>query len=335
MAIGDLRRDVCNAHGPMIDAPKRRLLTRRRVLGTAALLAGTGAATAGYATALAPFSERITRYALTPPGWTPGLKLRLAVLTDLHICEPWLGLARLDRIVATTNALGADAILLLGDYVPGVRIGRYAEFIEPPVWAAKLSELKAPLGVHAVLGNHDWWEDAAVQRRGHGPTVSHTVLKSAGIRVHENTAIRLSKREGGIERPFWLAGLGDQWAFFGGPRFTPDGERNLSRYRGVDDLPGTLQQVTDTAPVVLMVHEPDIFVHVSARVSLTLAGHTHGGQVRLLGWSPIVPSRYRDRFAYGHVVEDGRHLIVSSGLGVSGLPVRFGAPQEIVQIDLG
>jgi hypothetical protein len=315
----------------VIPPQPRRLLSRRRVLGGLGLGVGVGAATGAHAVGIAPFSERITPYRLSLPGWTPGLKLRLAVLTDLHICEPWLGMARLERIVATTNALSADAILLLGDFVPGVRIGRYATVIPPPVWGAALGKLSAPLGVHAVLGNHDWWEDAAAQRRKSGPTATHGTLQAAGIRLHENTAIRLTKAGHG----FWLAGLGDQWAFWGvGPRVTDSGERNLGRYRGVDDLDGTLQQITDHAPIVLMVHEPDIFPRIPSRVSLTLAGHTHGGQVRLLGWSPIVPSRYRNRYAYGHVVEAGRHLIVSSGLGVSGLPVRFGAPQEIVLIDL-
>jgi predicted MPP superfamily phosphohydrolase len=85
----------------------------------------------------------------------------------------------------------------------------------------------------------------------------------------------------------------------------------------------------------LLAHEPDIFVKVPTRVSLTLAGHTHGGQVRLLGYSPIVPSRYGNRFAYGHVVEGGRHMIVSGGLGCSMLPVRLGVPPEIVMVRLG
>jgi predicted MPP superfamily phosphohydrolase len=87
--------------------------------------------------------------------------------------------------------------------------------------------------------------------------------------------------------------------------------------------------------VILLAHEPDIFVKVPARVSLTLSGHTHGGQIRLLGYSPVLPSRYGQRFAYGHVVEDGRHLIISGGLGVSGVGVRFGVPPEIVLIELG
>ncbi len=84
-----------------------------------------------------------------------------------------------------------------------------------------------------------------------------------------------------------------------------------------------------------MAHEPDIFPKVPDRVSVTLSGHTHGGQVRLFGWSPVVPSRYRNRFAYGHIVEEGKHLLVSGGLGCSIAPVRFGCPPEIVLLELG
>jgi predicted MPP superfamily phosphohydrolase len=74
---------------------------------------------------------------------------------------------------------------------------------------------------------------------------------------------------------------------------------------------------------------------VPQRVSLTLSGHTHGGQFRLFGRSPVVPSRFGNRYAYGHIVEGGRKIIISGGLGCSIAPVRFGVPPEIVVIDLG
>ncbi len=99
--------------------------------------------------------------------------------------------------------------------------------------------------------------------------------------------------------------------------------------------PGTLAKITDDAPVILLAHEPDIFPRVPDRVAITLSGHTHGGQVRLFGYSPVVPSRFGNRYAYGHVVEDNRHLLVSGGLGCSILPVRFGSPPEIVMLELG
>ena len=102
---------------------------------------------------------------------------------------------------------------------------------------------------------------------------------------------------------------------------------------GIDDLKATLDKVPDGDPVILLAHEPDIMVRVPSRVSLVLSGHTHGGQVRLFGWSPVVPSRFGNRYAYGHVREQC-DLIVSGGLGCSIIPVRFGMPPEIVVVSI-
>ena len=97
-----------------------------------------------------------------------------------------------------------------------------------------------------------------------------------------------------------------------------------------------MAQIGTDDPVLLLAHEPDIFPRVSSRVALTLSGHTHGGQIRLpLIWPAFIPSRYGARFAYGHVVENDRHLIVSGGLGTSIVPARLGVPPEIVHIVLG
>jgi predicted MPP superfamily phosphohydrolase len=190
-------------------------------------------------------------------------------------------------------------------------------------WAAELARLQATNGFYAILGNHDWWHDAPTQKLRMGPTQVGLALEAAGITLLENRALRLETAAG----PIWLAGLGDQIAFLRRQRGLP---------MGIDDLVGTLAQISDeTAPVIMMAHEPDAFARMPARVGLTLSGHTHGGQVRLFGWSPIVPSRYGNRYAYGHVVEDNRNLIVSGGLGCSILPIRFGMPPEIVLLDIG
>jgi predicted MPP superfamily phosphohydrolase len=279
---------------------------------------------AGYALGIEPrFRLNLTRYSLVPPGWSPGLKLRIAILADIHAGEPYMPQARIADIVARTNALNPDITLLLGDFSASHRW--QTRQVAPEDWSAALADLTAPLGVHAILGNHDWWDDKAVQRAGVGPVFGRRALEKHRIPVYENDAVRLSK-DG---QPFWLAGLGDQIAFL------QRREGRRMRFRGVDDLPGTLAKVTDSAPVILLAHEPDIFPRVPARVSLTLSGHTHGGQVRLFGYSPVVPSQFGNRFAYGHVVENDRHLIVSGGLGCSILPVRFGMPPEIVIVELG
>ena len=265
----------------------------------------------------------VTRYPVTPPNWPSGLNLTIGVIADVHAGGPAMPLDRIEAIVDQTNALSPDIIVLLGDFAASYKFK--TRKVAPEEWSAVLGKLKAPLGVHAILGNHDWWDDLAAQRTRKGPVIGRRMLeKVAHIPVYENDAVRLSKNG----RPFWLAGLGDQLAFVAGRK------RGLRHFRGVDDLPGTLARVRDDAPVILLAHEPDIFPRVPERVSLTLSGHTHGGQVRLFGYSPMVPSRFGNRFAYGHIVEDDRHLVVSAGLGCSILPVRVGCPPEIVMVDV-
>jgi predicted MPP superfamily phosphohydrolase len=298
------------------------MFDRRRVLKALAGLffAGIGTTT-GYATAWEPSHQRITRYALTPRGWPAGRKLRLAVLSDLHIGGPYMSLDRVAELITATNALKPDLVLLLGDFVAS----RPRRASDPPMqaWAAQLAGLQATAGVYAILGNHDWWHDIPTQTARMGPTQVGLALRDAGIELLENRALRLETSAG----PIWLAGLGDQIAFVRRQRGLP---------MGIDDLAGTLAQITDdTAPVIMMAHEPDAFARMPARVGLTLSGHTHGGQVRIFGWSPVVPSRYGNRYAYGHVVENGRNLIVSGGIGTSKLPIRFGVPPEIVLVELG
>lgn len=282
----------------------------------------------GYALA-EPFRLAVTRYRLTPPGWPKGFKFKLAVVADLHACEPWMNTARIAQIVRRTNAVSPDAILLLGDYVVGYRLSRLGRKMRPQDWSTPLSQLSARHGVYGVLGNHDWWDDHAAQDTRKGPPRVQRALQDVGISMLENDAVRLEKDGQGV----WITGLGDQWAFW--PRDRRWRGRGKIPYEGVDDVQAMLGKVTTQDPVITMAHEPDAFATMPDRVALTLSGHTHGGQVRVFGYAPIVPSRYGRRYTYGHVVEDNRHLIVSGGLGCSGLPVRFGSPPEIVVVELG
>ena len=280
------------------------------------------AAFSAYAVGIEPMLlTHVKRYSLTPPHWPAGLKLRVVALADIHACRPWMTPERIASLVQDANALQPDVIVLLGDYIAGMRL--VTGGVTPSQWASALSGLRAPLGVLSILGNHDWWHDGFAQRAGAGPTIARKALEKVGIPVLENDVVRLEKDGHGV----WIAGLADQQALL------PTKER--PGLTGLDDLDGTLAKVNDTAPVILLAHEPDIFATVPWRVSLTLSGHTHGGQVRLFGYSPVVPSRFGNRYAYGHVVENDRNLIVSGGLGFSIMPVRFGVRPEILQIDLG
>jgi uncharacterized protein len=296
------------------------MLTRRALLLTSASAGFAGVYGVGVEPELSPV---VTRYKLTPASWPANLRLTIAVIADLHACEPWMNVDRIEQIVDVTNSLGADAIVLLGDYVAGH--SKITAIVPGADWARALAALRAPLGVYAILGNHDWWDDRAALARGRGPIAAKVALEKAGVPVLENESLRLAK---GQER-FWLAGLGDQEAF-GWRHTVPSGSR-----RGVDDLEATLRLVTDDSPVVLLAHEPDIFPTVPDRVSVTLAGHTHGGQIRILGMAPIAPSILSGVYSYGHFFERDRHLIVSGGLGCSWWPVRVGVPPEVVLVEIG
>jgi uncharacterized protein len=287
-------------------------VTRRHLLtGAAGLVGLSAAATVTYAGAIEPMELIVTRYAPKLPAWQAGHKLSIAVIADIHAGGPNMTLAHIRHIVDTANALQPDITVLLGDYIATHRF--VTERVPDPVWAAELARLVAPQGVWAILGNHDWWHDL------HGV---RNALADVRIPVLENDAVLLGP-EG---RRFWLAGLGDQEAYRIG----------RGQFVGVDDLPLTMSRIKTDDPVLLLAHEPDIFPQVSKRVALTLSGHTHGGQIRVpFIWPSFVPSRYGTRFAYGHIVEDNRHLIVSGGLGTSIIPARLGVPPEVLHITLG
>ncbi len=287
------------------------LITRRGLVTGLGVAGLSGSSIAAYAAGIEPMELRTTRYRLTPPGWPADQRLSIAVIADLHAGGPNMGVAQIRNVVDAAQAERADLIVLLGDFFATHRF--ITEHVSHAAWAAELARLRSPLGVHAILGNHDWWYDIAGTR---------AALAQVRIPVMENDAVLL----GPPGRRFWLAGLGDQLAYWLGP----------SQFKGVDDLPATLGKITTADPVILLAHEPDIFPAIPERVSLTLAGHTHGGQIRLPLVPPFwAPSAYGARFAYGHIVEQGRHMIVSGGLGTSIIPARLGVPPEIVRVDLG
>jgi predicted MPP superfamily phosphohydrolase len=293
------------------------MLSRRNFLRGATSAAFAGACFGSYALALdSGLSVQVTTYRVTPPHWPTGLRVAAAVLTDIHACEPWMPATHVAEIAELTNTLAPDVVFLLGDINGSLHCATAP--VMPDAWGEALSVLKAPLGIHAVLGNHDWnhgplpdmpSDDAKGVRRG---------LTRAGSSILQNDAVRLTK-DG---HAFWVAGLDDQIA-------TTRSSAGHWKFRA--DLPATLARVQDDAPVILLAHEPHIFPRIPSRVSLTLSGHTHGGQVVL----PVLDSfRYRADLAYGHVVENDRHLIVSAGLGMSEVPFRINRPPEIVLVTL-
>ncbi|MBX7082781.1 MAG: metallophosphoesterase [Nannocystaceae bacterium] len=269
---------------------------RRRLLRLALGLVFVAVALAVYGLGIEPGRLRVVETSLPLPSWPAShAGLRVAVLTDLHVGAPHIDLARLAQVVDETNAAQPDVIVVLGDLlIDGVAGGH---FVEPEPIAEQLGRLRADVVV-AVLGNHDWWFD--------GPRTI-AALEHAGLVVLENRA-QAFESDG---RRLWIAGISDAWT------------------RGAD-VDAALAGIDDGAPVLAITHNPDVFPQVPQRVALTLAGHTHGGQidVPLLG-PPVVPSRFGQRYAAGHVIEDGRHLFVGTGVGTSIIPVRIAVVPRI------
>jgi hypothetical protein len=291
------RRDE---RGGALDPVRGPAIRRALIVGAAGAF-GLALALALWSTCIEPASLRVTTTTLALPRWPRALDgLRVAVLADLHVGSPWNGVDNLARVIERTKKAGADVILLTGDYVVTDVVG--GTFVPPETIADALRALHPPLGVYAVLGNHDCWLDAPRVR---------TAFERVGIPVLDDTA-----REIDPSRRLWLAGIGDFWE-----------ERH--------DVRAALADVPDDAVVLVFTHNPDVFPNVPDRVALTIAGHTHGGQVALpFVGRPIVPSKYGERYAIGHVVEDRRHLFVSPGIGTSLVPVRFRVPPEISVLTL-
>jgi predicted MPP superfamily phosphohydrolase len=227
--------------------------------------------------------------------------LRIAVISDIHAGGPFIDDKKLRLIVEQTNQLHPDLIVLLGDYMSGNTW--HGHRVEPEVLAAPLSGFRAPLGVYSVLGNHDWWYDGYRVRRA---------LEQNGIRLLDNEVAEVKWRD----NSFWLAGLADRW----------------TRPQNITE---TINMVPQGKPVIALTHNPDIFPDLPRSVPLLLAGHTHGGQVNLpLIGRPIEPSDFGQRYAAGHVFENDHHLFVTTGIGISILPLRFRVPPEIVLLTL-
>lgn len=254
-----------------------------------------------YGVFIEPAQLVINRQYLRLPHWSPALNhLKVAVVSDLHVGTLHNTVERLHNIVATVNEQEPDLIFLLGDFVASH--GRKAS-LEPQTFVHELGGLKARYGVYCVLGNHDWWYNGEDVR---------SKLQTTPIHVLENSAEKVDING----TPLWIAGLADEWT-------------------RVADMRSALNKIPTGAPCVMLMHNPDMFPEVPDTVSLALAGHTHGGQVALpIVGPPIVPSRFNGRYARGLIVEGGKHLFVTSGIGTSVLPIRIGVPPEICVLDL-
>lgn len=277
------------------------LLRRRICYGVGALAAAVLLALV-WGFLIEPGLLTVNRTELALPKWPKDQPpLEVALLSDLHVGSPFWTLERTAELVKEVNALAPDVILLAGDYTINDVTGGTRIDIEPI--AKVLGGLEAKHGVIAVLGNHDFYNDRARTRRA---------LEQNHIVVLENETQTFV--HGG--RPVNVCGYTDMY----------EGDAWPQR---------AFEHAERGAPIIALVHEPDIFVRRIDPPAITLAGHTHGGQVALpfIG-RPVVPSDYGQRFAAGHIVEEGRHLFVTTGVGTSIYPVRFGVRPEIALLTL-
>jgi uncharacterized protein len=205
--------------------------------------------------------------------------------------------AKLEWYVRAVNDLNPHLIALTGDF-----IGSSAHFI--PACAAALEKLEARDGVFACLGNHDYWVGA--QR-------VTEALQAAGVEVLRNEARRLSLKGATLN----VAGVDDPW-------------------RGHTDFDRALSMSDPDAPTIMLCHQPDLFPAIVQRgIDLTLAGHYHGGQVKLRFLDlEISLAHLVSEFVEGLYIQGRSQLYVSRGIGITGPPVRLNARPEITLLHL-
>jgi len=232
---------------------------------------------------------------LATPGWPAALDgLRVAVVADVHAGAPWVGLARVRELVRRVADARPDLVLLLGDHLADVHLGSR---LDPEPVAQALAPLRDLAPVVGVLGNHDWAVDGERVRRA---------FDAVGLPVLEESAVPV------LEGRLWVAGVGDLWM------------RRPS-------VPAALVGVPEGAPTVLLTHNPDVVVDAPGSVALVLAGHTHGGQLTVLG-RPVhrISRQHGNRWRSGWYADE--RMYVSPGIGTSTLPLRTVTPEVPVLV---
>lgn len=264
-----------------------------------------GALLGFYAMFIEPFSLRVTERKIITSKWTNKSPVRIALLADPHMIWPWMTKNHLQKIVDRTNELDVDLVLLLGDYVGDHPFGKQ---LDPYDAIKPFENLKSKCGVFAVLGNHDMRVKAV--HTGQWPKA----MRESSVPVLDNDAVKVQCNGEGI----WITGIEDWW----------HGKPNIDK---------ALEKVDDESPILMMTHNPDAFPWMPKKITATFAGHTHAGQIRfpfIGALSAVVPSKYGDKYAYGHYNKNGKDLVVSAGLGMTGLPLRFLNKPEITLVTI-
>lgn len=217
-------------------------------------------------------------------------------LSDIHL-RPFTKPDLVKKAVELSNCLRPDLVVLTGDYV---WLDQEAAFELAPI----LAGLNARHGVYSVLGNHDLWLDVRVVK---------AAFAEAGLPMLVNQGLEVNAGNGS----FYLAGLDDGWS-------------------GKMDIQSALEKAPAGAPVVLLLHEPDLVDETSLdpRISLQLSGHTHGGQVRLAGKPLNFALHLGKKYNQGLFRVNETWLYTNRGLGVISVPVRYNCPPEVTLLTL-
>lgn len=286
--------------------PRRKTRPRPFLSGFLAVCA-VGWALAIWAFTIEPATLAVRRVTIDSPQWS-GAPLRIGVISDTHVSSLHVDAARVRDVVARMNALKPDIVVLLGDYTGSHEPADQRPAEERAQIVAGIeafATLRAPLGVVGILGNHDWWYD--------GPDIERAMI-DAKIVVLANNAVRIDRSNGA----FNIAGL-----------------ESLSSKRALPSSVRAMRNAPSDEPVILLMHEPDAFADAPATVALSLAGHTHCGQVRLpFVGAVVLPSAGSRRWPCGLYDQGGRKLYVTGGVGTSILPVRLSAGPEIALVTL-
>lgn len=228
------------------------------------------------------------------PNWNKDLNgFKIALVTDIHLGTRFVDLKKLDKIVKTINAKNPDLIVIGGDLdAKSIANKKYST----AQIANILKNLKSKHGVIAVMGNHDYVPDKIVKE----------IYAKSNIKILEQEDFFIIHNGKSIR----LVGFKDLWHFKSKP----------------SEVVGTKYKTT---PTITLAHNPDSFPQMPKFVSLTLSGHTHGGEIVLpfIG-SFFIPSEYGQRYRNGYIIENNKHLFVSRGVAtLSG--GRFLDPPEI------
>lgn len=230
------------------------------------------------------------------PGLPPALAgLRIGHLTDVHV-GVHVRPADARRAVELLMQAAPDLIVMTGDLVD-----HRPRDVVPAAQA--MAGLAAPLGVYGVLGNHD-------HRVGGARLLAAIAEHAPNLTMLVNSARRVSPRGGNL----WVAGLD-------------------SVYLGLADVDDALASVPPGAPCLLLCHEPDTADHLPRPVTLTLAGHAHGGQIRLAGRPLLLPPLGR-RYHTGLNHSAAGPVYTSRGVGWTGIPLRLDCPAEVAVLRL-